>query len=275
MMIRQQVSRALAALPRLRKETVWWAVGEISIVVAGVLIAFALNAWWVERDTLRAEQVHLRSLVTDFEQNVGSLQALLQRQERVERACVDLLRLARTKPVASSDSVRPLLGQVFSSVRFEPVMGAYDALLNSAGLTLIRDDDLRSSLAAFAARMNGRLLRTILGRTVFLVHPRFRRKAWHRRRSVGRSGSLNFVLVASDRREVSGVSSTPSPCRARGGQPVSGLPGTFSESPRRIAWPAEVERHSVGRGVTAGCRNHATIQFQPTPRCLIIQIGPW
>lgn len=155
-MIRQQVSRALAALPRLRKETVWWAVGEISIVVAGVLIAFALNAWWVERDTLRAEQVHLRSLVTDFEQNVGSLQALLQRQERVERACVDLLRLARTKPVASSDSVRPLLGQVFSSVRFEPVMGAYDALLNSAGLTLIRDDDLRSSLAAFAARMNGR-----------------------------------------------------------------------------------------------------------------------
>lgn len=46
--------------------------------------------------------------------------------------------------------------QVFSSVRFEPVMGAYDALLNSAGLTLIRDDELRSSLAAFAARMNGR-----------------------------------------------------------------------------------------------------------------------
>jgi hypothetical protein len=152
-MVRGQVSRAL---PRLRKETVWWAVREISIVVAGVLIAFALNAWWMERESLRAEQVHLRSLVIDFEQNVGTLQALIQRQERVAEASVGLLRLARTEPGGPSARVRPLLGQVFSSVRFEPVMGAYNALLNSAGLTLIRDDDLRSSLAAFAARMNGR-----------------------------------------------------------------------------------------------------------------------
>jgi hypothetical protein len=52
--------------------------------------------------------------------------------------------------------VRTLLGQVFSSVRFEPVMGAYDALLDSGGLTLIQDVALRSSLAASAARMNGR-----------------------------------------------------------------------------------------------------------------------
>src|SRR5688572_32744506 len=130
-MVRQQVSRAWTALPRLDKETVWWGVGEVSIVVVGVLIAFALNAWWAERDALRAEQVHLRSLVTDFERNIGSLQDLVQRQERVEKACVDLLRLARTEPLASSNTIRPLLGQVFSSVRFEAVMGAYEALLNS------------------------------------------------------------------------------------------------------------------------------------------------
>jgi hypothetical protein len=155
-MVQRQLSRVFGALPRLRKDTAWWAVGEISIVAVGVLIAFALNAWWTEREALRAEQIHLRSLVTDFEQNVGSLEALIQRQERVAKASVDLLRLARTERAVSSDRVRPLLGQVFSSVRFEPVMGAYDALLNSAGLTLIRDDDLRSSLAAFAARMKGR-----------------------------------------------------------------------------------------------------------------------
>ena len=35
-------------------------------------------------------------------------------------------------------------------------MGAYRALLNSAGLTLIRNDQLRSSLAGFASRMDGR-----------------------------------------------------------------------------------------------------------------------
>jgi hypothetical protein len=171
------VPRRASFLPRLRTETVWWAIGEISVVVVGVLIAFSLNAWWLERDALRAEHVHLRALVSDFERNVNALEALIDRHERIEAASLELLRLSRTDPGAPADQVRPLLGRVFSSVRFEPVLGAYDALLNSAGLTLIRDDGLRSALAAFAARMQGRyserfadelyfqLLRDTAGRT--------------------------------------------------------------------------------------------------------------
>jgi hypothetical protein len=150
------ISRVRARLPGLRRETLAWALGEIVIVVAGVLIAFALNAWWLERESLWAEQRHLRSLSVDFEQNRGSLRELIARQERVEQASVELLALARSEAGSPSTDVRALLMQVFSSARFEPVMGAYDTLLNSGGLALIEDVDLRSSLAAFAARMDGR-----------------------------------------------------------------------------------------------------------------------
>jgi hypothetical protein len=132
------------------------AAGEIAVVVVGVLIAFALNAWWVERDARRTEQVHLRALSADFERNAGSLRVLVERQGRVEQASLNLLKLARTEPSAPPERVRAMLGPVFSSIRFEPVMGAYDALLNSAGLALISDDELRASLATFAARMSGR-----------------------------------------------------------------------------------------------------------------------
>lgn len=132
------------------------AAGEIAIVVVGVLIAFALNAWWVERDARRNEQVHLRALIADFQWNAGSLRQLVERQGRIEQASLNLLKLARTEPAAPPERVLAMLDPVFSSIRFEPVMGAYDALLNSAGLALIEDDELRASLATFAARMNGR-----------------------------------------------------------------------------------------------------------------------
>lgn len=45
---------------------------------------------------------------------------------------------------------------VFNSGRYEPVMGAYEALVNSGGLTLIRDESLRAALAEYAARIRGR-----------------------------------------------------------------------------------------------------------------------
>lgn len=152
------MSGVRARLPGISRSAATWALGEIAIVVVSVLIAFALNAWWVERETLRTEQVHLRALVTDFERNIESLRQLIERQARVEVASVDLLKVARSEAGsrAAPAASRVLLWQVFASNRFEPVMGAYTALLNSAGLTLIQDDTLRASLAAFAARVSGR-----------------------------------------------------------------------------------------------------------------------
>ena len=45
-----------------RSNVLLWVAGEIFIVVAGVLIAFGLNAWWVERSARIEEQTHLRAL---------------------------------------------------------------------------------------------------------------------------------------------------------------------------------------------------------------------
>ena len=129
-----------------------WAAGEIFVVVAGVLIAFGLNAWWAERSARIEEQTHLRALVDDFEQNVGIYAKLLEREEGTVKSSLELLKLARTEPDAEVAIVWPLIDGVFSSLRFEPDLDTYQALVNSGGLTLIRDDELRSDLAGFAQR---------------------------------------------------------------------------------------------------------------------------
>jgi hypothetical protein len=129
-----------------------WAAGEVCVVALGVLVAFGLNEWWVERTARRDEQTHLRALASDFERNVAVYEELIGREETAVNASLELLQLARKDPDSDSAAVRRLLGGVFQSHREKPALDAYEALVNSAGLALLRDEGLRSALAGFAAR---------------------------------------------------------------------------------------------------------------------------
>ena len=136
------------------------ALGEIAIVTAGILIAFALDAWWDNRVTAEREQIHLRALVSDFQQNVASLRRLIKTEDDIMSGSRALLELARAEQPVEKPALVELMGRVFNSGRYQPVMGAYEALVNSGGLMLIRDESLRAALAEFAARVDGKYAET-------------------------------------------------------------------------------------------------------------------
>jgi hypothetical protein len=133
-------------------KTLTRALGEVVIVTIGILIAFSLDAWWDGRELASREQAHLRALGSDFRENVERLSEMIEFQDGVSQSCGDLLAVARGE-AADSASIRALISEVFNSNRYEPVMGAYEALVSSAGLTLISDESLRASLAQFAAQV--------------------------------------------------------------------------------------------------------------------------
>ena len=155
MTVRAGDSRGVARRP-------WMAVarplGEIAIVTVGILIAFALEAWWDGREKAAQEQVHLRALASDLQQNIAALQMLIEQEESVMSGTQELLKRARAQQSEDTASLEELFNQVFNSARFEPVMGAYEALVNSGGLTLIRDEALRAALAEFAAKVGGQYI---------------------------------------------------------------------------------------------------------------------
>jgi hypothetical protein len=139
------------------KLPVWsWVLAETGIVVVGILIAFGLNSWWEGRAAQDRERAHLSALHSDFERNVERLGALARTQDGVSRARGDLLLVARGHGSASPDSVDRLMSEVFNSDQFDPVMGAYENLVNSGGLAQIRDPDLQAALASFAAMVDSR-----------------------------------------------------------------------------------------------------------------------
>lgn len=128
--------------------------GDIVVVVIGILIAFALDSWWSSRATRVREEVHLQALHSDFTQNLERLRFVIKVEGRIAAASRRLLILARSGELPQADTLRGLLlGQVFTSTRFEPVMGGYEAIVSSGGLTQIRDDTLRTALAEFSASL--------------------------------------------------------------------------------------------------------------------------
>jgi hypothetical protein len=127
------------------------------VVVGSILIAFSLDAWWDERADKRVEAAHLRALRSDFEQNVTRLTELIAQEEQIADASRRLLLAATSSHVTSlADSTSNLLGQVFNSSRYDPVMGAYEAVVSSGGLDQVQDDSLRLALADFASLAEGR-----------------------------------------------------------------------------------------------------------------------
>jgi hypothetical protein len=127
---------------------------EIAVVVAGILIAFTLDSWWDGRAQAARERAHLWALNSDFAENVQRLETAAARQEAIVLASQQLLALSRSGRPVAIDTARSLVGRVFNSGRFRPVMGAYEAVVNSGGLAQISNDSLRAALAAFASHLD-------------------------------------------------------------------------------------------------------------------------
>lgn len=151
--------------PRVRTS-----VREVVILVLGILIAFGLDSWWDGRTESAQRRADLAALRADFTSNRDQLADLVERQARISRSSNRLAEIAEGTG-ASADSVRGLLGQVFSSGRFEPVMGAYQALVASGGFSRLRDAELRAALANFAAAQDVRYVESYADALYFdLMH---------------------------------------------------------------------------------------------------------
>jgi len=127
-------------------------VAEFLLIVIGVLVAFQVEGMRDARDLRSRADAQLDALLVDLQENREQLQALVQGQERVVEAGRVLVRVSNgNEPVQSVDSMVSVINRAAQFYRLEPVTGAYDALVASGDLRLIRNDSLRSGLANFVS----------------------------------------------------------------------------------------------------------------------------
>lgn len=142
----------LGRLSQAVREQNWFAVAlEVLIVIVGVVVGFQISAWGQERDLADREAAQMSALREDFVANREQLTSVIASLKRITSSHREMLRVIHGEsPRPAPDSLVVLVNTTFEFRRFEPVLGAYDAMVNAGDVRLLSDPDLRSHLAQFA-----------------------------------------------------------------------------------------------------------------------------
>ena len=126
-----------------------WAT-EAFVIVLSILLAFAIDAWWDERqETVQTERM-LASLAGDFESNLAEAREVIavhgSRRELISRLIAMDEAQIRSIP---ADSLGAYYAAFYDPRSFDPATATIDALVGSGDLDLVEDEELRLLLSRF------------------------------------------------------------------------------------------------------------------------------
>ena len=123
-----------------------YAIGEIVLVVIGILIALQINTWNNNRELKKEELKVMKSLHKEFSQNLVKFDKVynvhLERKKNIEL-------IMSIKPQEfSSDSLRVLFTKVQgNNDTFDPYQGIYNSLINSGKIEIVSNDSLKEKIS--------------------------------------------------------------------------------------------------------------------------------
>jgi hypothetical protein len=127
---------------------------EATAIVASILLAFAIDALWDERELREQEIAQLHALHADFTENVKRLQRVIDRQNEFVASQARLLEIIHDhQDLPNEEALKKLVTESFMFTRLDAVLGAYQALVSSGDLRMIRDRNLRTAIAEFVGTL--------------------------------------------------------------------------------------------------------------------------
>ena len=129
----------------------FYAIGEIILVVIGILIALSINNWNQERIELRKEILTLNGLKVDLIDLAERLELWEDFNRTGERLVIGVLNF----DVNGID--KPVMDSLFSSLVFVNVLdkggGPLEAIISTGRLELIRDQEIREKLSRWPDKL--------------------------------------------------------------------------------------------------------------------------
>lgn len=161
-----------------------YAIGEIVLVVIGILIALQINNWNENRKNNLLEQQLLKALLTEFETNLANLDQVIMFNDSNIKNSVSLGRY--TGPSLSDFNEKELselmVGIFKIEPRFTPSQGTVMEIINSGKLSVLSDAKLRKALSDWQSTLESVkrqedyvVERRDLGHEFFLKEGNFRR----------------------------------------------------------------------------------------------------
>ena len=125
-----------------------YAIGEIVLVVIGILIALSINNWNQNRlDKIKSKEYHQR-IVEDLDQFNTILSGEAMRSSKVGKYLTAAMQILKSKELTkkNKDTLDYALNNYFQMVQLQGSLDTYDELKSSGQLGLIYNKDLRKKL---------------------------------------------------------------------------------------------------------------------------------
>jgi len=148
--IRQKLASENKVMAYLR-----YAIGEILLVVIGILIALQVNNWNKNKDQKAEEHNALINLKQDFSYNKKQLDSLILKTNFFVEIGMEILNHTGAKPKPKSkDDFNKLLNDIATTPHYYPQNGFLDDLINSGRLDIVSNAQLRNKLSSWKPAMD-------------------------------------------------------------------------------------------------------------------------
>ena len=124
-----------------------YAIGEIILVVLGILIALQINNWNEERKSNNELQNVLQNLTQEFESNRNELKTVLASVNNTKTGGLEVLSIIdKTDKAISDEELNKMIEKTLFFPTWKPSNFTLNELKNSGKLTLIKNDSLKKLL---------------------------------------------------------------------------------------------------------------------------------
>ncbi|WP_071341929.1 DUF6090 family protein [Maribacter sp. 1_2014MBL_MicDiv] len=119
-----------------------YAIGEIVLVVIGILIALQINNWNEEHKANLKELTILKSLEKEFNSNKAQLNSKIEHRNTIIKNCRRLLDFYNKPELVERDSIMYYLSSIVPTT-FDPVQNDF---VNSGTLEILKNEELKQLL---------------------------------------------------------------------------------------------------------------------------------
>jgi hypothetical protein len=122
-----------------------YAIGEIVLVVIGILIALQINNWNQERQFQNEEKIILKNIHTEFLENRNALKLGLEENNQGCKASIILLNLVgQNRELIQQQNLDSLMYVMLETGSFRPSQNTISDLLQSGKLQLLKNESLKN-----------------------------------------------------------------------------------------------------------------------------------
>lgn len=129
-------------------------VAELVLVIAGILIALAVDGWISDLRDRQTEAVYLELLARDIEEIRHQVDLQIEfEKERIDAAATVYAALTTSDPASRRAEIGPLLATLVTRRTLSLSSATYDQMVSSGHLQLIRSYELRNMIVRFFAAL--------------------------------------------------------------------------------------------------------------------------